>query len=295
MKKILLLLCIGFISFVSAQNFQGQATYETKIKIDDEIKQRMDTTKMPDDRREFINKMMKKMMEKTYILEFDKSASLYKEEQVLEQPGQGGGRMWRGMNSEGIYFKDIKEAKFTQQKEMFGKVFLIQDDMEKLEWKLEKESKQIGNYLCFKATAKKLVAVKGVNRWKGWGRRGGKEKTEEERKKDEEKRKKDNEPKLMEVTAWYTPEIPVSQGPGDYYGLPGLILEVSEGNQIILCSKLVLNPKDKIEIAAPDKGKVVTQKEYDETFAEKMKEMREQFRSNRKKGDSRGGFRGGRR
>ena len=34
-------------------------------------------------------------------------------------------------------------------------------------------------------------------------------------------------PKTIEVTAWYTPEIPINQGPADYWGLPGLILEVN--------------------------------------------------------------------
>jgi hypothetical protein len=36
---------------------------------------------------------MKKMFEKTFILNFDKSASIYKEEEKLDAPGQGGGGM----------------------------------------------------------------------------------------------------------------------------------------------------------------------------------------------------------
>jgi hypothetical protein len=31
---------------------------------------------------------------KTFILNFDKSASIYKEEEKLEGPGQGGGMRW---------------------------------------------------------------------------------------------------------------------------------------------------------------------------------------------------------
>jgi hypothetical protein len=54
-----------------------------------------------------------------------------------------------------------------------------------------------------------------------------------------------------------------------------LILEVNDGKTIILCSKVVLNPKDKVEIKAVTKGKVVTQKEYDETVIKKMEEFRE--------------------
>jgi GLPGLI family protein len=93
-------------------------------------------------------------------------------------------------------------------------------------------------------------------------------------------------PKEITITAWYTPEIPVSQGPEGYWGLPGLILEVNDGKTIILCSKVVLNPKEKTEIKAPSKGKVVNQKEYDETVIKKMEEFREM---NQGRGGS-GGF-----
>jgi len=57
-------------------------------------------------------------------------------------------------------------------------------------------------------------------------------------------------------------------------GLPGLILEVSAGNTIILCSKITINPEEKIEIEAPDKGKEITKNDYQATIQEKMLEMR---------------------
>jgi hypothetical protein len=41
-----------------------------------------------------IEERMKGMFEKTFILNFDKSASIYKEEEKLEGPGQGGGMRW---------------------------------------------------------------------------------------------------------------------------------------------------------------------------------------------------------
>ena len=54
----------------------------------------------------------------------------------------------------------------------------------------------------------------------------------------------------------------------------------------ILCSKIVLNPKEADKIEAPDKGKEVTREEYNKIVKEKMDEMRENFRG-------RGGRRGG--
>jgi GLPGLI family protein len=45
----------------------------------------------------------------------------------------------------------------------------------------------------------------------------------------------------MTITAWYTPEIPVNQGPENYWELPSLILEINDGKTVVLCSKIVLN------------------------------------------------------
>ena len=51
------------------------------------------------------------------------------------------------------------------------------------------------------------------------------------------------------ITVWYTPQIPVNTGPGNYQGLPGLILEVNDGTETVICSKIVLNPKDEVNIS----------------------------------------------
>ena len=78
---------------------------------------------------------------------------------------------------------------------------------------------------------------------------------------------------MTQVVAWYTPQIPVSHGPAEYWGLPGLILEVNAGNTTMLCSKIVMNPKEELKIEAPDKGKIVSKEEYQTTVMGKMKEM----------------------
>jgi GLPGLI family protein len=58
-------------------------------------------------------------------------------------------------------------------------------------------------------------------------------------------------------------------------GLPGLILEVSAGDTTMLCSKVVMNPQEKIKIEAPEKGKEITKSEYQSTIQGKMIEMRD--------------------
>jgi GLPGLI family protein len=82
---------------------------------------------------------------------------------------------------------------------------------------------------------------------------------------------------VTQVEAWYTPQIPVRHGPSDYWGLPGLILEVSAGDTTTLCTKIVLNPNEKTEIKAPRKGDVLAKAEYQDLIQNKMLE----FRNNR--------------
>jgi hypothetical protein len=227
-----------------------------------------------------IEERMKKMFEKTFFLNFDKSASIYKEEEKLDAPGQsqGGMRMMSSfMGGGGTYYKNVKEKKYTVDKEFMGKEFLIKDTLTTYKWQMSSEARVIGGYNCFKATAVIPASKTDFRNFKP----KKKEEVKEGEAKVEEKEKRTNFmddfelPKEITITAWYTPEIPVNQGPEGYWGLPGLILEVNDGKTVILCSKVVLNSKDKAEIKAPTNGKEISQKDYDETVTKKMQEMQE--------------------
>ena len=89
---------------------------------------------------------------------------------------------------------------------------------------------------------------------------------------------------MVAVTAWYTPQIPVSSGPGAYFGLPGLILEINEGRTTMLCTEIVLNPSEVLEIKRPSKGKEVNRVDYNKIVKEKTAELKEQFKSRRSGG-----------
>ena len=45
------------------------------------------------------------------------------------------------------------------------------------------------------------------------------------------------------TTAWYTMQIPISNGPLDFGGLPGIILEINDGELTLVCTRVTLNPK----------------------------------------------------
>jgi GLPGLI family protein len=275
-KNLFLMGCIMllFSAVTSAQEFQGKAYYFSKTSVD------MDSwggRKMTEDQKKQIADRMRSMFEKTYILTFDREASTYKEEEVLEAPGgKGGFGRWGNSFSAGLQYKNIKSQQFLQDQEFFGKQFLISDSLSKLDWKLGTETKQIGQYLCMKATTTKTVDEFD---WRSM-RRKSKPNKDTEVKKDSTVTSitEDIEvPKQIEVTAWYAPQIPVSQGPGDFWGLPGLILEVNTDKTTVLCSKIIMNPKEKVDIEAPKKGAIVTRSEYNETVKKKMEEMRSMY------------------
>jgi GLPGLI family protein len=85
------------------------------------------------------------------------------------------------------------------------------------------------------------------------------------------------------MSAWFTPQIPVSTGPSMYGGLPGLILEINDDRTTMLCTKVILNPKEKIKIKAPSKGKEVTLVEYQQIAKDKAEEMRNMYRGGRQR------------
>lgn len=267
-KVLMFFLALNFTS-LHAQDFQGVATYKPKRKID--IK--LDSTQVNSEMHQRMMEMMKKQFEKTYNLSFNKEASIYKEEESLAPPQPGG--MQIVMVTTGgsdILYKNLKEQRYANQNDVFGKIFLIKDELKTIDWKLESESKNIGNYTCFKATTTrerpKVIGGISVN--------GDKDLEAES--------KKETEMETITITAWYTPQIPVTTGPGNYHGLPGLILEVNDGSETVICSKIVINPEDQVSIDEPKKGKVVTQAEFDEIMEKKMKEMRERRNSDRRDG-----------
>ena len=288
MRTFLLTAFVFLTTFysVQAQDFQGMAVYESKTSTAEMMKNfgggnREITPEM----RASIEQNMKKMFEKTFVLNFDRTASIYKEEEKLDAPGQEGGRgrmMMSMMGGGGTQYKNVKEKMYSVDKEFFGKEFLIKDTLTNYKWVMTSESKKIGDYTCYKATAVIPTSSSDFRNFRMRGNREEEEKAKAEKKKDSiDANKKTNlledieQIKEKTITAWYAPEIPINQGPENYWGLPGLILEVNDGTTILLCSKIVMNPKEKVEIKAPKKGKVVTQKEYDETVVSKMKEMRD--------------------
>ena len=261
--KELVLASALFVSIMgfAQKDFQGIAYYQSNTNVDT---QGFGGGDMDPERQKRMVERMKEMLDKTYTLTFNQIESFYK---VEETENSGGGGRWRGMMnsfSNGPQYKNIKAKQLIQDQEFFGKQFLIKDELPNLDWKMTNESKKIGEYMCLKATAKRTVPNVGPGNFR--------------RRPNADGQMEEPAPtKEVEVEAWYTLQIPINQGPGDYWGLPGLILEVTVDRTTLYCSKIVMNPAEKVAIEAPSKGKEISRADYDDLVKKKMEEMRSQF------------------
>jgi len=264
-----ILTLVTVVTFAQKE-FQGKATYMSKTTIDLDNFGRPGGPQMTEARKKEIAERMKSQLEKTFILNFDKASSLYKEDAKLAAPTSGGSRGPRfgGFSSGGTKYKNTKDKVALESTEFFGKKFLISDEMQQPQWELGAETKQIGNYTCYKATLLKEANPLDFSNFR---------RPRNDDKKEDKDAKKEEKIKQTLVTAWYTPQIPVSNGPGEYWGLPGLILEINEGTTTVLCTEIVMNPSEKATIEAPTKGKKITREKYNITVTKKMEELRERF------------------
>jgi len=252
-----------------AQDFSGRATYKTHRKSSFEL----DSTTIAANPgiQEQMEAQMRKMFQKTFTLDFTKSESMYKEEQELDAPkgpSANGGVMVMVMGGDGssdILYKNISQNRMAHKTELMGKVFLIKDNLVAYDWELTGETKNIGIYTCYKAVYEREEESIEINMIDG-------------------EVKEEKVTKKTTLVAWYTTDVPVSNGPNNYGGLPGLILEVNDGDLTIVCSELVLNPKKVKEIIEPVKGKIVARKKFEDIAKEKTKEMMDRYRSRDGKG-----------
>ena len=290
MNKVLCVFLFLFSTSISSQDFQGQAFYKTQTAMDFGSW----GDRMSAEQKKAMKERMKPFLEPVYILTFDKTKSIYKQEETLDAPGGGGGRGWGRMmsSSGGPVFKDISSKKSLESREFMGKKFLISNDQDRIKWVLEKEQKMIGNYLCFKATAQLKKPKTMTSAWRNAEKDSNQTKENDAKQEDKDGESDKKVEKLDEVvvnaevetiTAWYTPQIPVSHGPAEYGGLPGLILELTTGSTVMLCTKVVMNPEKRIEISAPTKGESVTRNEFDNIVEVKVKEMRDMWIGGRSK------------
>jgi len=133
----------------------------------------------------------------------------------------------------GINYTNVKEEKRILVKHISDEVFNISMVYNQYDWVITKETKTIGDYVCFKAVTSKEVFNSITNK-----------------------------NKRNDIIAWFAPEIAAPFGPNGIDELPGLILETTTNNIVFYATKIELNYSKENIIKKPEEGKKITEEEY---------------------------------
>ena len=229
----LVLLPLVFI----AQKQEGVIQYDEIMKLQIEL---------PEEMKQYEHLIPKERITKMELF-FDESASLYtKSVEVAEtEENPFGGNVQRqvmtiggGENSQ-IYVNQSNK-KVIRSENVMGQQFLVTEPLEKKDWKVLNEQKNILSYTCIKAE----LEVDSTTT----------------------------------LTAWFSPNLPLSIGPALYYGLPGAVLEIEikreNSNRTIVARKIEISEaSDKIVV--PKKGKKVSKEDFDALVQARVEEMRQ--------------------
>lgn len=144
------------------------------------------------------------------------------------------------MEVDNKYYYNINDDHVLKGFEAYGMKLITKNHISKMNWTLSKELKVIGEYTCYKALLKyKITNTEGEF--------------------------------IKEVIAWYSPDIPFNFGPKGYAGLPGLILELKDGNVTYTATKINFTTKNK-KIKKVS-GNLITEEEL-KSIGDKVREER---------------------
>ena len=262
MKKIRLVLGLfaAFISMstvVTAQMKEGKISYERKVNMH---------RSLPDPQ---MKSMIPEFRTDKFELIFNESASLFRSVVDDEAPdpfanaggGGGGMRMNFRMPTTTTYTDIAKQTQY-EERAFFEKEFLIVDSLKQYKWKLSEETKTIAKQLCKKATTM-ITAPQMRMRIS----RGGENNTDSAA-------NAPMKPKETELVVWYAENIPVSVGPENYSGLPGVIMEMNVDNGASVTTAVEVSAKyPKKELIQPTKGEKMNRAQFQENMQKLMQDM----------------------
>lgn len=126
------------------------------------------------------------------------------------------------------YFIDVNKKELLTKN---GDGLLVKSNSLESGWEISTETKTIDTYLCYKA----IYSFEFISR--------------------------NNKTRTKTITAWFAPSLPVSYGPIEFHGLPGLILELNKDYTTYSAQKIVLL-NEELKIDFPE-GKTIPKDEYD--------------------------------
>jgi len=246
---------ILFVNQLEAQQKEGRVVYERTAQLQIRVND-----------NDAISQMLPKTRMDKFELAFGNNQSLWKhvdEDDNNDEFGGGGMQIKMvGPGQNDVLFYDLSRGRVIEQLEMFDKKFIIEDSVRKLNWKLTGETQTILDHVCQKATTQRISMRMQMTMDNG---------------KMERKEIADT----SNITAWFTPDIPVSAGPEVQGQLPGLILALDINNGRMVYKAIGISAKvDIASIKEPTKGKKVTPAEFNDERNKMMDEMQKNNQGN---------------
>ena len=254
----LLIALTSLTTSATAQMKEGKISYERKMNMHRNISDPQLKSRIPEFRTD------------KFELIFNENVSLYRSVVEDEAPdpfanagGVGGGmRMNIRMPSTNTYTDMAKQTQY-QERAFFEKEFLIIDSLKQYKWKLSEETKTIAKQLCKKAT----TMIRSTSQMRMGIIRNGESKPDTTT-------NISKVPKETELVVWYAEHIPVSFGPENYSGLPGVIMEVDLDNGATITTAVEVSAKyPKKELVAPSKGEKMNSAQFQENMQKLLQDM----------------------
>ena len=230
MKKHLISFCclLSAWNLVQAQQFIDKALIKYEVKTSQQKMLGSGTW------ADMMKDNMSQFKTGIYTLQFSGNRSLYKFDHWDESTKTP---EWMKKDDEyGIWYADYEKQQFSMQKNLFGNNFVVNDSIQKIQWKLTNENRVIAGFNCRKAVAKVLDSVY--------------------------------------IFAFDSEELLLPGGPCTIHGLPGTILGLTIPRlhtSFIATSVKTTGLDDKLLVAPTDK-KPFTWKNYQSILLERMKE-----------------------
>jgi len=230
MKIVFVLSCFISINIVYSQELKAMVVYEATLTKDDFVGSSNDFR--------FSKKQDVALSEKAVLFHLivDGNEAIYRPEYDLPTKRKLGFKYDKTAviaRHDRIYYtnSDTRESYFQS---FWTKDILVSTDT--IDWELAEESKKIGPYICYRATAE--INSNQLNGMDYTAR----------------------------VIAWYTTEVPISFGIQNFNGLPGLIMELvahhEKGTVRFTALDIQLSPKHEIEIERPLGKNKISHEEY---------------------------------
>lgn len=170
-----------------------------------------------------------------YALNFTEKKSFYTFENQQETTEDGS---FNYTHDDFYLTRDFEKGTYFDYQNVLGKTYIVEDSLNAYNWKIMNDVKDVAGYICMKALAYDAL-------------------------------------KDQKIEAWFCTDFVTSSGPDRFYGLPGVILEVTLDDGAYVISALSVDTNSALEypkLPKKVKGKKINTGGYTKIIADYIKQ-----------------------